>query len=46
MLNIVKKYYLAAIGVIILCIVIIINLNESENEMVFEPIISNELLKK
>jgi len=46
MLNIVKKYYLAAIGVIILCIVIIINLNESENEMVFEPIISNEIIEE
>ena len=34
----VKKYYLVAIGVIILSIFIILNMNGNENEIIFEPI--------
>jgi len=46
MLDIVKKYYLVVIGVIILCVFIIANMSDSENEIIFDPILSEEIVEE
>jgi competence protein ComEA len=46
MLDIVKKYYLVVIGVIILCVFIIANMNDNENEMIFDPILNEEIVEE
>lgn len=46
MLDMVRKYYFVVIGIIILGVLFIYSINSEESEIVFAPIVNNEVIEE
>ncbi len=46
MMKIIKKYYLAAIAAVIVIIFLIANINSDDENLVFSPIVNNEVIEE